>query len=146
MSQKRGWCLAMYLIPIFRPIGPFMYQFYIFPPNIFFSKFCRFGKKKCDYWSQKPGFLPKISKILEINKNHPNTYYVKILGHLEHFWPFFWAFLAIFEPFLALLIYKGTAGRALYPSRVFLRSSGTARPISLKFCMSQEEMKGYQIE
>ena len=47
------------------------------------------------------------------------------------------------SPFFALLIYKGTAGHYT-PSRVFLRSSGTARPISLKFCMSQEEMKGYQ--
>ena len=67
----------------------------------FIFYFLPIRQKKCDYWPQKPGFLAKISKILEINKNHPNTCYVKFLGHLDHFWPFFWHFWPFFGHFWA---------------------------------------------
>ena len=42
-------------------------------------------------------FLAKFPRILEINKKHLNTAYVKILGHLGHFWQN----MAIFGNFLA---------------------------------------------
>ena len=47
-------------------------------------------------------FSTKISKILEINKNHQNTCYSKNLDHLEHFWPKKWLFFYNFQ-FLGIL-------------------------------------------
>ena len=58
-----------------------------FPSNFFFLNFCWFSKKMRVFCPKIGQFSTKISKILEINKNHQNTCYSQILGHLEHFWP-----------------------------------------------------------
>ena len=69
-----------------------------------FLIFCRIGEKK-SFFRQKIGqFLTKFAKILQMNKNHLNTSYVKIVGHLGHFFWHFWSFLVIFWPHLAYII------------------------------------------
>ena len=69
--------------------------------RVFSPNFCPVGKKTGVFCPKIGQFSVKIYKILEINKNHLNTPYIQIIGHLEHFWPkngIFSPFWAIFSP------------------------------------------------
>ena len=80
----------------------------------FFSNFFPIGKKTGVFCPKIGQFLVKIYKILEINKNHLNTQYVQIMGHLKHFWAQnsnFCPFLGHFSPYYFI---RESAGRRLY--------------------------------
>ena len=82
--------------------------------KVFFPNFYRVGKKMGVFCPKIGQFLVKIYKILEINKNHLNTQYVQIMGHLKHFWAQnsnFCPFLGHFSPYYFI---RESAGRRLY--------------------------------
>ena len=67
----------------------------------FFAK--KKQKNKFDFSAENGHFLANFSKHLEINKNHLNTFYVQILGHLDHYWAqnsCFFVFLTPIFPFI----------------------------------------------
>ena len=74
-----------------------------FSAEIFFFKFFFFeNRQKLCFWPKNGHFLVDFAEILGINKNHLNTSYVKILGHLGHFWQN----MAIFFNFWPILAYN----------------------------------------
>ena len=95
-----------------------------FRAKLGYQFFCRVSKKYAVFRPKIGKFSAKFPKILQINKNHLNTSYVKILGHLGHFlakYDHFWSFLAHF----GLYNYIGEkAGRASY--RVIPHLASTA--------------------
>ena len=56
------------------------------PKTIIFADFGVFFGKNYRFWTKSGHFLADLGKILGIDKNHLNTSYVKIVGHLGHFW------------------------------------------------------------
>ena len=64
-------------------------------------------------------FMVKISKILEINENHINTSYGKLLDHLDHLWTLF----CHFKQFLSFLpLYKGMYWLGVIPHLVLFKT------------------------
>ena len=94
-----------------------------FSAYFFFQLACLNFGKNYRFWQKNGHFSADFAEILGIHKNHLNTSYVKIVGHLGHFlakYDHFRSFLAHF----GLYNYIGeNAGRASY--RVILRLAFT---------------------
>ena len=84
-----------------------------------------------------------------IDKNHLNTSYVKILGHLDNFVGKIWPFFVIFGHF-GLYNYIGeNAGRASYPVIIPLAFTTITPEPLVRFrkfwAFRKEEIKGYHV-
>ena len=107
-----------------------------------------FGKKY-RFWPKNGHCSADFAEILGIDKNHLNTSYVKILGHLGLFFGKIWPFLVIFWPILAYNYIGENAGRASYCVKLRLAftaiSSEPLNRFSKCWPFQKEEIKGYQI-
>ena len=107
-------------LPIFSLIRPTSQKLFIrtFVRNPGTDFFWQIGKKKPFFGKKIGQFLANFSKNLEINKNHLNSFYVKILGHLDHFlakYGHFLPFLAHFGFYNNIRKYNENPGRAKCP-------------------------------
>ena len=121
------------------PIGP------ILKKKIEISSKVDFLPKKSVFQPKIGQFLTKFAQILQMNKNHLNTSYVKIVGHMGHFL----AFLVIFCHFLApfgLYNYIGERPAEPLPPLAFTAiSSEPLNKFSKCWAFWKEQIKGYQI-
>ena len=67
--------------------------------KFFFSTGMPENLKKLPFLAKKLAFFADFAEILGIDKNHLNTSYVRILGHLGPFLAKYGNFIDIFGPF-----------------------------------------------